>query len=47
MQMLSEPTPASGEIVAQRSKALRWAERNGEYEQLFAARIAALDPQFT
>jgi len=38
MQMLGEPTPLSGEILAQRAKALRWAEKNGEYEQLFTAR---------
>jgi uncharacterized oxidoreductase len=38
VQMLGEPIPANGEIVANRARALRWAERNGEYEQVFAAR---------
>jgi uncharacterized oxidoreductase len=38
VQMLGDPIPANGEIVAPRAKGLRWAERNGEYEQIFAAR---------
>jgi uncharacterized oxidoreductase len=38
MQMLGDPVPEGGEIVARRAKALRWAEKKGEYEQLFAAR---------
>jgi uncharacterized oxidoreductase len=38
MQMLGDPIPANGEILAHRAKALRWAEKNGEYEQMFAAR---------
>jgi uncharacterized oxidoreductase len=38
MQMLEPPIPPSGEIIARRAGALRWAEKNGEYEQLFAAR---------
>jgi uncharacterized oxidoreductase len=38
MQMLGEPISESGEILADRAKALRWAEKNGEYEQLFSAR---------
>ena len=38
MQMLGEPTPPNGEILAQRAKALRWAEKTGEYEKLFSAR---------
>jgi uncharacterized oxidoreductase len=38
MQMLGDPIPANGEILAHRAKALRWAEKNGEYEQLFATR---------
>jgi uncharacterized oxidoreductase len=38
MQMLGDPIPANGEIVAHRAKALRWAEKKGEYEQIFAAR---------
>ncbi len=38
MRMLGDPIPANGEILAHRAKALRWAERNGDYEQIFAAR---------
>jgi uncharacterized oxidoreductase len=38
MQMLGAPIPVNGEILAHRVKALRRAEKNGEYEQLFAAR---------
>ena len=38
VQMLGDPIPANGEILAHRAKALRWAEKNGEYEQMFAAR---------
>lgn len=38
MQMLGDPTPTNGEILVQRAEALRWAEKNGEYEQLFTAR---------
>jgi uncharacterized oxidoreductase len=38
MQMLDDPIPANGEILALRAKRLRWAEKNGEYEQMFAAR---------
>jgi uncharacterized oxidoreductase len=38
MQMLEEPSPQRGEILAQRAGALRWAEKNGDYEQQFSAR---------
>jgi uncharacterized oxidoreductase len=38
IQMLGDPIPKSGEIVAHRAEALRWAEKNGVYEQMFAAR---------
>jgi uncharacterized oxidoreductase len=38
MQMLGDPIPANGEILAHRAEALRWAERNGNYDHLFAAR---------
>jgi uncharacterized oxidoreductase len=38
MQMLGEPTPPSGEILSQRAKPMRWAEKTGEYEQLFSSR---------
>jgi uncharacterized oxidoreductase len=37
MQILGEPEPARGEILVERVKALRWAEKNGRYEQIFAA----------
>jgi uncharacterized oxidoreductase len=40
LRMLGEPIPAYGEILARRAEALRWAERNGEYERVFAARNA-------
>lgn len=36
MQLLGDPTPPHGEILVERVKALRWAERNGEYEGKFA-----------
>ncbi|MFN6526115.1 MAG: SDR family oxidoreductase [Nostoc sp. ChiSLP03a] len=38
MQILSTPNPPHGEILVNRVKALRFAERNGEYEQIFASR---------
>jgi len=38
MQMLGGPAPANGEIVAHRAESLRWAEKKGEYERLFAQR---------
>lgn len=37
MQSLGGPTPPSGEILVARVEALRWAERNGVYDQTFAA----------
>lgn len=37
MQSLGGPTPPSGEILGARVEALRWAERNGVYDQTFAA----------
>jgi uncharacterized oxidoreductase len=37
MQILSTPNPSSGEILVDRSKAERFAERNGNYEQVFAS----------
>lgn len=37
MQLLSNPNPPQGEILVERVKALRWAEKNGNYEKLFAA----------
>jgi uncharacterized oxidoreductase len=36
MQLLGDPHPPHGEILVERVKALRWAEGNGNYEQLFA-----------
>jgi uncharacterized oxidoreductase len=37
MQVLNEPAPSRGEILVERVKALRWAERNQEYEKMFKA----------
>ncbi|MBD1867160.1 SDR family oxidoreductase [Cyanobacteria bacterium FACHB-471] len=36
MQVLSDLDPSHGEILVKRVKALRWAEKNGDYEQMFA-----------
>lgn len=36
MQLLGDPHPPRGEILVERVKALRWAEKNGDYEQKFA-----------
>jgi uncharacterized oxidoreductase len=36
MQLLGNPHPPRGEILVERVKALRWAEKNGDYEQKFA-----------
>jgi uncharacterized oxidoreductase len=36
MQILRDPHPPRGEILVERVKALRWAEKNGDYEQKFA-----------
>lgn len=41
IQILGGSTPPRGEILVERVKALRWAERNGEYDDKFAA----LNPQ--
>jgi uncharacterized oxidoreductase len=38
MPLLGDPDPPRGEILVAGAEALRWAERNGEYEQLFRAR---------
>jgi uncharacterized oxidoreductase len=38
MQALSDPDPSHGEILAKRVKALRWAEKNDDYERMFTAR---------
>ena len=38
MQILSTPNPPHGEILVNRAKAYRFAERNGDYEQRFASR---------
>ncbi len=37
MQVLSDPDPSHGEILVKRVRALRWAEKNGNYEQMFTA----------
>ncbi len=36
MQILSAPNPPHGEILVERVKALRWAERNAEHERMFS-----------
>ena len=36
MQLLSDPNPPQGEILVERGKKLRWAEKSGNYEQVFA-----------
>jgi uncharacterized oxidoreductase len=36
MLRLGEPNPPRGEILVDRVKALRWAEKNGDYEKKFA-----------
>lgn len=41
MQLLSDPHWPCGEILVERVKALRWAEKNGDYEQKFAPLNAA------
>jgi uncharacterized oxidoreductase len=33
---LLENPPASGEILVERVKPLRWAEKNGSYDQIFS-----------
>lgn len=38
MQLLSNPNPPQGEILVDRVKEARFAERNGDYEQVFASR---------
>ncbi|MBY5666326.1 SDR family oxidoreductase [Rhizobium leguminosarum] len=37
MQLLGNPDQPHGEILVERVKALRWAERGGNYEQIFEA----------
>jgi uncharacterized oxidoreductase len=37
MQVLSEPNVSRDEILVKRVKALRWAERNNDYEEKFTA----------
>jgi uncharacterized oxidoreductase len=36
MERLSEPNPLNGEILVERAKRLRWAERNGTFDEVFA-----------
>ena len=36
MQLLGEPNPPHGEILVESVQAFRWAERNGDYDQVFA-----------
>ncbi len=37
MRLLSDPEPSRGEVLVERVKALRWAEKNHVYEQMFMA----------
>jgi uncharacterized oxidoreductase len=37
MQLLSDTDSSHGEILVERVKPLRWAEKNGDYEQVFTA----------
>jgi len=37
MQILSDPDQSQKEILVERVKALRWAEQNGAYDQIFSA----------
>lgn len=37
VQILSKPTPPSGEILVKRAEVERWAEKNGDYDRMFAA----------
>lgn len=37
MQLLGEPHPANDEILVERVKEMRWAEKNATYEKIFAA----------
>jgi uncharacterized oxidoreductase len=37
MQILRRPRPSHGEILVERVKALRWAEKNANYKRMFAA----------
>lgn len=37
MKILSQPNPPQGEILVERVKALRWADRNNNYERMFMA----------
>jgi uncharacterized oxidoreductase len=37
MTLLGKPTPPGGEILVERAKVLRWAEKNGFYEEIFSA----------
>jgi uncharacterized oxidoreductase len=37
LDILSQPGPVHGEILVERVNALRWAERNNKYDEMFAA----------
>jgi len=45
MQPLGDSHPPRGEILVERVKALRWAEKNGDYEQKFALLNPTLLPE--
>ena len=37
VQLLSKPTPPNGEILVKRVEVERWAEKNGNFDEMFAA----------
>jgi uncharacterized oxidoreductase len=37
LDILGQPSHPHGEILVERVKALRWAERNNKYDEMFAA----------
>jgi uncharacterized oxidoreductase len=37
MQILGQPDPPNDEVLVEPVKALRWAERGGGYERMYAA----------
>jgi uncharacterized oxidoreductase len=36
MKLLSDRSPPGGEVLVERVKRLRWAERSGSYEHVFS-----------
>lgn len=37
VQILSKPTPPNGEILVKRVEVERWTEKNGNFDEMFAA----------